>query len=143
MHGSMRIKSNHIRHQVSQRHEAGMEHIFKKLYRDDSYTAQGGLCIYCECPLPRAKATADHIIPRSQGGGTSKENIVASCQLCNEAKGSLSMGQFRKILNDKRMPPFIRNGWPNMRMVKAWMNFQLNKRTKKAERRIKKYVGMP
>ena len=56
----------------------------------------GWLCHYCGCKLIDPldchpghfrKATVDHVIPRARGGGTNG-NLVASCQYCNEQKGS-------------------------------------------------------
>lgn len=41
-------------------------------------------CAYC---LKRKSATADHIIPRSKGGGNHIANLAATCQPCNTNKG--------------------------------------------------------
>lgn len=35
-------------------------------------------------------ATIDHIIPRSQGGGSEADNIVVCCQRCNGMKGHMN-----------------------------------------------------
>lgn len=45
-------------------------------------------CQYCEVKLTPRDLTFDHIIPRSAGGGTNWENIVAACVKCNTLKGS-------------------------------------------------------
>ena len=50
------------------------------LLRDD-YT-----CQYCNLKGERLM-TVDHVIPRSKGGPSSWENIVASCAPCNRRKG--------------------------------------------------------
>ena len=42
-------------------------------------------CQYCGS---RSSLTVDHVIPRSQGGDSSWENIVASCAPCNRRKGN-------------------------------------------------------
>lgn len=131
MHGSTR------RLERSVIHARKIEHLFKKVYREDSFSIQRGRCAYCETPLPRTKATADHRIPLDKNGATSRENIVMACLGCNQAKSSMSAGQFRNMLNAKEPPP-----WSNFERVKAWIRFKLNKRIKKAERRIKRYVGM-
>lgn len=44
-------------------------------------------CQYCAIDLNPKDATLDHVIPRSQGGITSWENIVCSCGRCNRKKG--------------------------------------------------------
>jgi 5-methylcytosine-specific restriction endonuclease McrA len=48
----------------------------------DSYT-----CQYCGAQPGRAQLTVDHVLPRSQGGGKSWENLVAACGPCNRRKG--------------------------------------------------------
>lgn len=44
-------------------------------------------CQYCGDKFKTHALTFDHVIPRSKGGGTSWENIVAACQSCNARKG--------------------------------------------------------
>ena len=46
--------------------------------------------------------TFDHVIPRSKGGRTTWENVVASCGRCNLAKGNKSLSQAGMRL---RKPP--------------------------------------
>lgn len=48
----------------------------------DCYT-----CQYCGTQPGKAQLTVDHVIPRSQGGGKSWENLVAACAPCNRRKG--------------------------------------------------------
>jgi 5-methylcytosine-specific restriction endonuclease McrA len=48
----------------------------------DSYT-----CQYCGSQPGRAQLTVDHVVPRSQGGEKSWENLVAACGPCNRRKG--------------------------------------------------------
>lgn len=52
------------------------------IYQRDMY-----VCQYCgkDC-LPR-ELTLDHVIPKSRGGKTDWENIVAACIKCNQLKG--------------------------------------------------------
>jgi len=45
-------------------------------------------CQYCGCNFHTDDLTMDHIIPKSQGGDKSWENIVASCKACNQKKGN-------------------------------------------------------
>jgi len=44
-------------------------------------------CQYCRKDLTSREATLDHVIPRSQGGKTTWENIVCCCTHCNRRKG--------------------------------------------------------
>ncbi|RED51295.1 HNH endonuclease [Aestuariispira insulae] len=44
-------------------------------------------CQYCGEPFTAQSLTFDHVVPRTYGGGTSWENVVASCSPCNLKKG--------------------------------------------------------
>lgn len=44
-------------------------------------------CQFCGRVFPAAELTLDHVIPRSRGGTTSWDNLVASCYRCNNIKG--------------------------------------------------------
>lgn len=45
-------------------------------------------CQYCGERFPTHELTFDHVIPRSRGGRTSWDNVVASCGDCNLRKGN-------------------------------------------------------
>jgi 5-methylcytosine-specific restriction endonuclease McrA len=47
----------------------------------DHYT-----CQYCGVQSGRAHLTIDHVLPRSRGGETTWENVVAACGPCNRRK---------------------------------------------------------
>ena len=49
----------------------------------DNYT-----CQYCGAAPGRALLTLDHILPRSRGGQTTWDNVVAACRACNMRKGN-------------------------------------------------------
>lgn len=44
-------------------------------------------CQYCGRRCEAAGLTIDHVTPRSRGGQTSWENVVAACMACNDRKG--------------------------------------------------------
>lgn len=46
-------------------------------------------CQYCGDRFKTHELTFDHVVPRSRGGGTTWQNIVAACQCCNLLKGNL------------------------------------------------------
>jgi 5-methylcytosine-specific restriction endonuclease McrA len=45
-------------------------------------------CQYCAQTFPASELTLDHVIPRSRGGESSWENLVACCYRCNNRKGN-------------------------------------------------------
>jgi len=55
----------------------------KNILMRDRYT-----CQFCGRALPAAELTLDHIIPRSKGGHTDWDNLVACCHKCNTLKGN-------------------------------------------------------
>jgi 5-methylcytosine-specific restriction endonuclease McrA len=56
-------------------------------------------CQYCGA---KGELTFDHVIPRSRGGVTSWQNVVAACSRCNLHKGARSLAQVGMQL---RKPP--------------------------------------
>ena len=56
----------------------------RKITRRAVFARDGWACQYCGS---RSNLTVDHVIPRSKGGPSSWENIVASCAPCNRRKG--------------------------------------------------------
>ncbi len=55
----------------------------KNILLRDQYT-----CQYCNRHFPPAELTLDHVVPRSRGGDSTWENLVACCRRCNHKKGS-------------------------------------------------------
>jgi len=54
----------------------------KNLLLRDRYT-----CQFCGGAFPAHELTLDHVIPRSRGGHTDWDNLVACCHKCNNLKG--------------------------------------------------------
>ena len=44
-------------------------------------------CQFCCRVFPASELTLDHVVPRSRGGHSSWENLVACCYQCNNRKG--------------------------------------------------------
>ncbi len=55
------------------------------------FARDGYICMYCGKEHSAAQLTRDHIVPRSQGGLDSWENVVAACRRCNQHKGDRSL----------------------------------------------------
>ncbi len=57
----------------------------RKITRRAVFARDDWTCQYCGA---RSNLTVDHVVPRSKGGPSSWENIVASCAPCNRRKGN-------------------------------------------------------
>ena len=55
--------------------------------RRNIYARDGSTCQYCGKTGASSEFNLDHVIPRSQGGKTTWENVVCSCVKCNSRKG--------------------------------------------------------
>jgi 5-methylcytosine-specific restriction endonuclease McrA len=62
-------------------------------------------CQYCGVRPPRSQLNLDHVVPRSLGGKTSWENVVASCVDCNRRKGGRTPQQARLSLRRRPARP--------------------------------------
>ena len=55
--------------------------------RKNLFARDGYRCQYCGQTRPMSQLSLDHVLPRSQGGKTTWENVVCSCMHCNSKKG--------------------------------------------------------
>lgn len=63
------------------------------------YDVQGGVCFYCDRRMTMTQcgsltATVEHRRPRAAGGSDRRDNLVASCERCNSAKGGMTEAEF-------------------------------------------------
>ena len=65
-------------------------------------------CQYCRQPSLAHELTFDHVVPRSRGGRTSWENVVAACSPCNLRKGNRQLKRSGMVL---RHPPYRPTTW--------------------------------
>lgn len=69
----------------------------------DCYT-----CQYCAGQPGKSHLTVDHVIPRSQGGGKSWENLVAACAPCNRRKGGRQPHEAgMRLISTPAMPRYV------------------------------------
>lgn len=104
-----------------------------KQYRYSAFLLQSGLCYYCQQPIwleePKTfsktyhlsskqcrlfRCTAEHLLAQQDGGGTSKDNIVAACYYCNQLRHKR-----KKPMNPPRFKAYVygrmkRGGWNRM-----------------------------
>jgi len=62
-------------------------------------------CCFCGEKFSTKELNYDHVIPRSQGGKTTWENIVSSCYKCNSKKGDRTPEQAGMTLRSKPYKP--------------------------------------
>ena len=67
----------------------------------------GFKCRYCGWEGTSAQLTIDHVLPRSRGGQTVWENVVAACAPCNRKKGDRTPSEVGMDLDP---PPKAPNG---------------------------------
>lgn len=67
---------------------------FAKEFLDENV---GANCIYCDTKLDKENATADHIIPISEGGNNCQVNLVVCCKDCNNQRGNLDFKEFMRL----------------------------------------------
>ena len=65
-------------------------HQTRALSRKNILLRDRNTCQYCAVLLPSSELTLDHVIPRSRGGNSTWENLVACCHGCNRRKGNQS-----------------------------------------------------
>lgn len=51
-------------------------------------------CVYCSCELNEKNATADHIVPISEGGNNCQVNLIATCFDCNNERGNTPFKEY-------------------------------------------------
>ena len=74
----------------------------RKITRRAVFARDSWTCQYCGS---RSNLTVDHVIPRSKGGASSWENIVASCAPCNRRKGDHLLRQVGMHLRTQPRTP--------------------------------------
>src|SRR5215218_5892813 len=95
----------------------------RKITRKAVLARDAWTCQYCG--RQANGLTVDHVIPRSRGGESVWENIVASCAPCNRKKGNRTPHEARMHPANHPKPPgptvFIRIASP--RVPKAWEQY--------------------
>src|SRR5437764_14803229 len=63
-------------------------HQTRALSRKNILLRDRNTCQYCGVALSSGELTLDHVVPRSRGGSSTWENLVACCHQCNRRKGN-------------------------------------------------------
>lgn len=73
--------------------------------RRNVYLRDDFRCQYCSAAPGHERLTLDHVIPRSRGGRSVWENVVAACERCNARKGAHLPGETGMKLSRKPRRP--------------------------------------
>jgi 5-methylcytosine-specific restriction endonuclease McrA len=97
-----------------------------KFNRRNIFARDGNQCQYCGKKFITSELSLDHVIPRSQGGQTTWENIVCACVDCNVRKGGrtprqANMTLIRKPEKPKRSP--MLNLKLTQKKYQSWQSF--------------------
>ena len=76
-----------------------------RLNRRNLFARDNHSCQYCGQSLPPSQLSLDHVVPRSKGGLTTWENVVASCVHCNTKKGGRTPLEARMKLRNEPSKP--------------------------------------
>lgn len=76
-----------------------------KFNRRNLFARDNSQCQYCGKRFPTAELTLDHVLPRSQGGQATWDNIVCACLPCNIRKGGRTPRQAHMLLIRKPEKP--------------------------------------
>jgi 5-methylcytosine-specific restriction endonuclease McrA len=100
-----------------------------KFNRRNIFARDHNQCQYCGKKFPTTDLSLDHIVPRSQGGVSTWENIVCACINCNVKKGGRTPKQahmtlIRKPEKPKRSP--LLNLKMTLNKYQSWKTFLEN-----------------
>jgi 5-methylcytosine-specific restriction endonuclease McrA len=74
-------------------------------------------CQFCGNSFPASELTLDHVLPRSRGGRSSWENLVASCYSCNNRKGDRTPEEAGLKLQRRPRPFTLHTSRQLMRLI--------------------------
>jgi 5-methylcytosine-specific restriction endonuclease McrA len=100
-----------------------------KFNRRNIFARDNNQCQYCGRKYATSELSLDHVIPRSQGGQSTWDNIVCACVNCNVRKGGRTpreahMSLVRKPEKPKRSP--LLNLKMTHRKYQSWRTFLEN-----------------
>ena len=91
------------------------------LFLRDEFT-----CQYCGA---KGEMTFDHVLPRSKGGRTTWENVVAACGKCNLKKGDMTLSRAGMRLARRPAQPSsaqlqaVGRKFPPNHLHRSWMDY--------------------
>jgi uncharacterized protein (TIGR02646 family) len=81
-------------------------HQTRALSRKNILLRDRNTCQYCGIVLNSGELTLDHVQPRSRGGASTWENLVACCHSCNRRKGNHLLHELTDMKLQREPRPF-------------------------------------
>src|SRR6516162_10029665 len=81
-------------------------HQTRALSRKNILLRDRNQCQYCGVVLPSGELTLDYVVPRSRGGNSTWENLVACCHACNRRKGNRMLSELDDMSLLREPRPF-------------------------------------
>ena len=103
-------------------------HQTRALSRKNILLRDRNACQYCGIILTAGELTLDHVVPRSRGGLSTWENLVACCHNCNRRKGNQMLHELTEMKLQREPRPFsLHTSRHIMRMIgsadAAWRKY--------------------
>lgn len=92
-------------------------HQTRALSRKNILLRDRNTCQFCGDALPASELTLDHVVPRSRGGRSSWENLVACCYGCNNRKGDRTPEEAGLKLQRRPRPFTLHTSRQLMRLI--------------------------
>lgn len=122
-----------------QKNDAFIENGILKIRKDASYRyvmyeltfkMKGGkhFCNYCKKEFSNKKMTMDHMYPQDMGGPTITNNLIPSCQECNNKKSDMTKQQYEKYLELKKIgkhKAFLKNLKDYKEFIRKWYEYEI------------------
>jgi len=81
-------------------------HQTRALSRKNILLRDRNTCQYCGLLFAPGDLTLDHVVPRSRGGNSTWENLVACCHACNRRKGNRMLSEIEDMMLLREPRPF-------------------------------------
>src|SRR6516225_8203363 len=92
-------------------------HQTRALSRKNILLRDRNTCQYCGVVLSSSELTLDHVVPRSRGGSSTWENLVACCHPCNHRKGNHLLSEINMHLQREPRAFSLHTSRHIMRMI--------------------------
>lgn len=89
----------------------------RALSRKNILLRDRNMCQFCGRIFPASELTLDHVMPRSRGGRSSWENLVACCYACNNRKGDRTPEEAGLKLQRRPRPFTLHTSRQLMRLI--------------------------